>query len=102
MAYLSCKDLVKRMLSKYPATRDDDWKLVAGVWKRELEKHAPLSEDEKNLLRRIARGEVSPVESVTRARRDLQNDHKKLRGEKWEERHTTKQKSVQGELGYGG
>lgn len=74
------KNLVKEVLEKHPATQDDDFKLYARVcW--------ILSEDKKNMgfyeaLYHHEKYNLPSYESVTRARRKIQEEREDLRGKK--------------------
>lgn len=99
--YLAVNDLVKDLLQRYPSARDNDFILCANVWQRELKRQGMDTAAVKgvDVLKAISDGKVSPVESITRARRKLQEEWPQLRGKRWEARHM-KQASVQQELGY--
>lgn len=72
---------VMKIMIDHPETRDSDYILLYFYWKREL--------DGKNidLETALLNGDITPAESITRARRKLQEIHVNLRGEKWEARH---------------
>lgn len=99
--FLAPTDKVKGILQQLPAARDNDQILVANVWQGELraQRIDLNSISGREVLSMIASGKVSPVESITRCRRKLQEEWPQLRGKRWEERHM-KQTVVQTELGY--
>jgi hypothetical protein len=74
------KGRVKLLMVKYPTTKDDD----------------------KELLLRYQEhfGEVPLSDTITRARRKLQQDDPTFRGKRWYERHNLRTKQMQIELGY--
>lgn len=68
------KEKVYRILEKYPPSRDSDWRLLANyiyIFKRKL-----VTRDEQGIeciaLENLRY--LPPVESITRARRIIQND----------------------------
>ena len=101
MSYLGIKDDVFDLLTKFPETRDSDDKLIAAIWSRELRQQNidSTSRSAKELLKMIAKGELTAPESITRCRRKTQEEHHELRGEKYKQRQD-KQEEVKEELGY--
>ena len=75
---------VERLLLDEPTLRDNDSKLVANVWYA-LIKVEGMSAME--FLRAYADNKITPADTITRARRKMQEDNPDLRGKKWEERH---------------
>jgi len=80
---------VEDILRKYPQAKDNDNILVALYWWEELENnpHQIDREKFKYFLQYFREGNVTMPETITRARRKLQNDKKTLRGDKYNERH---------------
>lgn len=78
-------DRVQSLLEKHPRLRDDDNKLVANFWFNEVG-------ETKDFLKNYAAGNITPADSITRARRKLQELHPHLRGEKYNERHKEEKK----------
>lgn len=71
---------VKRILQNYPQTRDSDNKLVAIIWGEDTIR------DPRNLLILLADEQLTSFESVSRARRKVQEMCPELRGEKYAKR----------------
>ena len=78
------RNTVKNFLASYPELRDDDFRLMANVWKTEVPYTEMSAED---LLRALAKGELAHFESIRRCRQKLQELHPVLRGERWTKRH---------------
>ena len=79
-------DEVEKFLTRYPALRDNDEKLMANIWGTyigNLEHY-----NGKDILRMLSNRELPSYESISRCRRKLQELHPLLRGEKWEKRHS--------------
>lgn len=85
---IKVKDQVAYVLEKHPLTRDDDklaW-LAHLVYFCNLRNS--LGSDAYDRFRLVLMHEATPtMESVTRARRAIQEDRVHLRGEKYYERH---------------
>lgn len=79
---VACK--VYSVLTDFPESRDDDKVLLSNIWVRELVDQAG---NIKDFFTEFLSGRLSNPESVTRVRRKLQEQHEKLRGEKWDARH---------------
>tara|TARA_R110000787_G_C13243605_1_gene428559 strand:+ start:135 stop:554 length:420 start_codon:yes stop_codon:yes gene_type:complete len=99
---------VEEILREYPESRDNDNELLAEYWRQELMviKHenmgiprkvvnindsgdAALTHREIDLVHFIVRsGILSQPDSITRARRKLQEEVPSLRGEKYHKRHS--------------
>lgn len=77
------KDTVEKFISRFPELRDDDDRLIANVWNRQLKS---LGYTEADCLRAVAKGLLVTPESIVRSRRKLQEKHPELRGLKWEQR----------------
>ena len=77
-------DLVKDIMSKYPDTRDDDMRLYAIVvhQRTRLKPSVPFYEAMYN----HTRYDLPSYESVTRARRKVQEQEEALRGKKYNDR----------------
>ncbi len=70
------------LLVAYPRTRDDDRLLIVKIWFQESK-----SDTKADFFREFINGELSFPDTITRARRKIQETHRGLRGEKWERRH---------------
>ena len=83
------KEIVERLLNNVPHLRDDDFKLIATIHKKEAEKKGvdlhKISAYE--YLLRFSQGQFSSPEAICRNRRKLQELHKALRGKKYNQRH---------------
>jgi hypothetical protein len=82
---LSCRELVKDILISFPESRDSDEKLVARIWHWQI-KSKNLKEP---VLKLLYDGQLIPVKSIERCRRDLQSKLPELRGTKYKIRKTT-------------
>lgn len=84
----SLKTLVAAYLHNYPELRDNDYRLIANIWKEEVNYNDMSAED---FLRAFSKGKLSHPESIRRIRQKLQEKDIYLRGKKYEERKTTKE-----------
>lgn len=75
--------LVVKLLTKYPHLRDSDQKLVSNIWYYELD-GAELSA--KDFIGLIANKKLTNYDSITRARRKVQEEHEELRGTNYTKR----------------
>tara|TARA_R110002074_G_scaffold131986_1_gene274764 strand:+ start:631 stop:927 length:297 start_codon:yes stop_codon:yes gene_type:complete len=76
--------LVRQILNISKMAKDDDRSLCVQVWLHQMPKDIPLEDFfETYLSNKI----LSTADSITRARRKLQEVDKTLRGKKWYERH---------------
>ena len=96
--YLSknVKDNVTDILSQFPITRDSDMRLIAMYYR----KHAPepigyITADE--FLNLLANGKMPSPDTITRARRKIQQHNEELRGTTWEKRQE-RQEEVKQEM----
>lgn len=85
----STKDIVRNLLERWQHYRDDDNKIISHIWRTEL---MLLDKDAKKIsaydfLVMYAKGELTPADYITRARRKIQEQNPELRGSKWKERH---------------
>jgi len=97
MKILPKKQTVKRLLEKKPHLQDSDSKLIASVWWLELIKLGVDPKPHRELLELFAGGKLSKVESITRARRKLQEIEPSLRGKNYQDRQKNTQ-SIKEEL----
>ena len=74
------QEIVQFLLSKHPHLRDDGNKLLASIWKMEVDGIDSMSAME--FLHLVAHGEVSTHESIRRASRKIQEETPHLRGVK--------------------
>ena len=78
--------LVRVVLEEVPEARDCDRALCYVVWNNQMKKHPDLTRA-NFITAYLAKNLVSTADSITRARRKLQEVDKTLRGKKWYERH---------------
>ena len=89
----STKTIVERYLRKFPELRDNDDKLVANIWKNEV-KELDDCETASDLLKAYSAGKLTSPDSITRARRKLQELNPDLRGETYHERKKKEQEVI--------
>ena len=78
------KPRVKAILSQYPRARDDDLYLLSKVWGDEIEKTLASPSD---ILFMMENKNLTTPESVTRARRQIQEKYLDYRGKTYKKRH---------------
>tara|TARA_R110002020_G_scaffold4272_4_gene18989 strand:- start:958 stop:1266 length:309 start_codon:yes stop_codon:yes gene_type:complete len=89
-------DLVKFILERSPESRDNDNILLWIVWKKEY----PIIEtDVQEFKKLFITKQLPAMESITRARRKLQEIYPELRGLKYNQRQNN-QKLYKEDLGY--
>lgn len=77
------KDRVKHLLEKYPITRDDDKKLWLAYLVQYHDLKNKMGEDAFNVFKSVLFSKnTCTMESVTRARRKIQEEHTHLAGKK--------------------
>ena len=76
-------ETIKDLLEKYPRLRDNDNALIANVWSMEVNLNDLLADE---FLTLFSNGKLSSSESITRARRKVQEDNKNLRGNTYKKR----------------
>jgi hypothetical protein len=76
---------IRVYLSLHPETRDCDRTLTTLIWTGELNKFTDeyVQTSLQSFLRSYRDGKLTSSDSITRARRKLQEEDKTLRGEKW-------------------
>lgn len=79
---------VLEFLKRCPVLRDNDLRLVANIWKTEVN-YQDMSA--KDLLQAMADGRLTHPESIRRIRQKLQQEDPHLRGEKYLERHLVRE-----------
>lgn len=82
---LSVYDKVVNLLGANPHLRDDDAKLIATIWLKELGGQEPVAKlNGMQFLHIIANNQdLTSPESITRARRKAQEENLHLRGKKY-------------------
>ena len=87
------QNIVEKALQNNTKCRDSDMYLAGYIWFNEIKKNDLPIETAEELLIYISRGKLTNFESISRARRVLQQLHSELRGKKYNKRHN-KQKEV--------
>ena len=83
-------DKVKYLLQNFSHLRDDDNRLVANIWNNELS-HLKQN-DVIDFLLLYSQGRITTADTITRARRKIQELHPELRGKNYNKRHVTQKK----------
>lgn len=99
---LNTKEKVEKLLSEKPHLRDNDHKLIANIWHKELLDTGvePKSITGFEFLFTFSNSDVlSNPESIRRCRQKIQEETPELRGNSWKERHKNEEK-IEKELGY--
>ena len=86
---------VKNLLEEKPEYRDSDLKLLSRIWYEEAGSNQNMNV--VAFLTNFRNGKYSKPESITRARRKVQENNEHLRGDKWQERQD-KQDDVKDDL----
>lgn len=79
--------IVEKLLIHQPQTRDNDKLLILKVWAYQNPQLRDSNYNFTNFAVNYLNGLYADSESITRARRKLQENNPHLRGEKWYERH---------------
>lgn len=82
---------VIEVLKAYPQYRDNDEKLVATIWLRQMRSKGvkPEAVSALSFLENYAGGEFTSADIIVRARAKVQENNPELRGQKWHDRHQT-------------
>lgn len=101
MEITKTKDTVFALLQQYPCLRDNDERLIVNVWANDMarERLNPEHTSVKDFFTKFNDGKITNADSITRARRQIQEKTPELRGQLWHKRHKH-QKAVKEELGY--
>jgi hypothetical protein len=91
---------VEQWLEEKPDLRDSDEKLVSNIWYDDLRlKNIKTREGSYlHFLSLYGTGQLTSADSITRARRKVQEDNPHLRGENYEKRQKELQEETQREL----
>ena len=87
---MTLKEKVAEMLTRFMYTRDDDNQLAVKIWTEQLEEkgYSPFVRMEiGSALAFITDKTLYNYDSITRARRELQEFRPALRGENWYKNH---------------
>jgi len=85
------KELVIQLLNEFPHLRDDDNKLIATIWKRELKTRDLTA---MGFLQLYADKMLTNAESIRRCRQKVQELMPELRGSKYKARHESAKQTV--------
>lgn len=93
---------VKAVLESMPDARDNDNLLMAVIWEKQVAQKGfqIAAMTAWNLMKMMVDGHLSSTESITRARRKVQELHPELRGANYNKRQGN-QADVKKQLGYG-
>tara|TARA_B100000497_G_C7626704_1_gene376604 strand:+ start:714 stop:1010 length:297 start_codon:yes stop_codon:yes gene_type:complete len=94
---MKTKDKVKYWLNKHPSLKDDDERLSANIWSKEIQK---LGCENKDFLRLYATKQLTSAPSIKRARAKLQEEEPQYRGAKYLKRQGKLQDKWRNDLGY--
>jgi len=98
---MKTKDKVIYWLDKYPKLKDDDNRLCANIWAKELEDLVFVEKSNiKDFLKLYASNKLTSAPSIKRARAKLQEEFPKYRGEKYNLRKGLLQDKWRKDLGY--
>ena len=99
---IKAKDKVLKLLQENPSNRDSDNKLIANFWFYEIKAMGkdPNTLTAFGLLDLMSKSKLTNTETITRVRRQLQEQNKELRGQNYINRQTKSQNKVKLELGY--
>jgi hypothetical protein len=100
---MKTKEIIKQMMLDKPDLKDNDNKLIATYWFKELQRKNiyPETITALDFLRKYADAELTNAETIRRMRAKLQEEHPELRGRAYEIRQETIQNKWRNELGYG-
>ena len=99
---MKTKDTIRKILLEKPHLRDNDNKLIASFWYRELNSKNIDAEEitALNFLHKYADNELTNAESIRRMRAKLQEEEPALRGEAYKIRKGKLQEEWRKNLGY--
>tara|TARA_R110002072_G_scaffold98414_1_gene216478 strand:- start:740 stop:1045 length:306 start_codon:yes stop_codon:yes gene_type:complete len=79
-------EMMKKLLTSYPSSKDSDYDLISRVWYYELLDMNIPKEEAAKFCRIIQSGSLSLPEGLTRCRRKLQEKDEEYRGFKYNAR----------------
>jgi hypothetical protein len=99
---MKTKEIIKQMMLDKPDLKDNDNKLIATYWFKELQRKNiyPETITALDFLRKYADAELTNAETIRRMRAKLQEEHPELRGRAYEIRQEAIQNKWRNELGY--
>lgn len=86
------KELIIQLLNQHPHLRDDDNKLIATIWKKELKSN---SHSALEFLQMYADKRLTNAESIRRCRAKIQELSPELRGLKYKARHEAAKETIE-------
>ena len=94
---IKVKEEVKYLLSILPPLRDDDKLLSYQLWwNRVMEmKLNPIDIKWVEFMKLLSDGNLPSMDSISRARRKLQQEFPDLRGKLWEKRHNLEKEVIE-------
>ena len=99
---MKSKQKVLSLLMNKPELRDSDNKLIARYWHNEMSGKGmnPSELSAYEMLCMFAESKLTSPETIHRVRRKLQEQHKELRGKRYQERKGIIQNQWRKDLGY--
>ena len=98
---MNTKEKVKHWLTIHPELKDNDNRLCANIWSKEIDaKYNLFTIKAVDFLRMYANNELTSAPSIKRARAKLQEEDPKYRGKKYHLRKGTFQDEWRKKLGY--
>lgn len=94
MKILKNKEIVRKILIKFPKTRDCDKKLIARFWSWEKRKKNITGD----FLEEFYKGKFANPETIRRTRAKLQENHPELRGKNYKIRQGKEQEETRSEM----
>ena len=86
------KELIIQLLNQHPHLRDDDNKLIATIWKKELKSNSHTALE---FLQMYADKRLTNAESIRRCRAKIQELSPELRGLKYKARHEAAKETIE-------
>jgi len=86
------KELIIQLLNLHPHLRDDDNKLIATIWKKELNSNSHTALE---FLQMYADKRLTNAESIRRCRAKIQELSPELRGLKYKARHEAAKETIE-------
>ena len=97
---MKTKEKVLKLLQENISLRDNDNKLIATIWDKELEKFGLDWHVRKHFYILFSDGKLTPPTTISRMRRQVQEQNEELRGTNYKGRQTTMQNKWLNNLGY--
>lgn len=82
----SLRDVIKNLLIKKPELKEDDFRLLANLWLRQLKQTEKTEITAIEFLELLSKGEFTSPETVRRERQKLQEHNPELRGPNYQKR----------------